>query len=257
MNGQVFGALYVFALAGLVVSAGVHSATYFGGGGLPAALLVLMHLGVFVPFGAGILGLGVGGGGWGGAGARGAASDAWRVVARHTPAWVFLVEVALGFYAFANFFLCLSLMEHASPHAEDGRYYLRDHGRIVRELSAEEFGRIRGYETRLMSADWLVFYAAGATMTRALSREGAVEEPPAGAPGSVMALEGRMPAAWPLQRILMIPGVIANLFFVWFVYQWMGMRFGEERFVFLGFVGLITLINVGRLIFWRQKKPAP
>jgi hypothetical protein len=255
----------VGALVGLAISAVVHVMAYTGGG--PSLFLVLpLHIGLFVPFGAGVIGLGTGNPGVGGA-------AAWRMVARHTPAWAFLGVVGLLFYAFANFFISMSLMQGGSPQEAEGRYVLADRGHVLREITAEEFTRLRSYETRLFSGHWLAFYAAGAVMNCALWRERrhpdgdaswAPEQPvsaggaaadgrtePEGEPGSMARLETRFPPSWPLQRVLMVPGLIGNLVFAWFAYTWIAPAAGPGGFIFLGALALITLINVARLVFWK------
>jgi hypothetical protein len=64
-------------------------------------------------------------------------------------------------YAFVTFFLCLGLTEGGSPEEEHGRYYLKNHGRMIREISAEEYRRFEAYEVRLFSAGWVAIAVVG------------------------------------------------------------------------------------------------
>lgn len=60
-------------------------------------------------------------------------------------------------YALINFVLFMALMEGGSPSTKDGKYYLHNHGRMIRELTKGEYQRFRAYEVRGFSGHWMMF----------------------------------------------------------------------------------------------------
>jgi hypothetical protein len=58
-----------------------------------------------------------------------------------------------------NFAIFLFLVRDGSPsHRPDGSFALTSHGRLVREVSEEEFHRYQAYVARGFSGHWMLFY---------------------------------------------------------------------------------------------------
>lgn len=81
-----------------------------------------------------------------------------RELAKGVPPWVAVLGGALFAYALLNFLLFLLHTEGGSASAEGGKYLLKDHGRLIREITATEFAAFRANEVRGFSGHWLVFY---------------------------------------------------------------------------------------------------
>jgi hypothetical protein len=75
-----------------------------------------------------------------------------------------LLGLTAFFYGPANFLIAVHwLLERAAPERVGDAYVLSDHGRIVREVTAAEYWRLRGYEARLASGFALVYGFLAAT----------------------------------------------------------------------------------------------
>jgi hypothetical protein len=68
----------------------------------------------------------------------------------------------VGAYCCINFYTLVGLSIHGSPVERDGRYWLEDHGRVVRALGDEEFRHRQMWEVRGLSAHLLAFALVGA-----------------------------------------------------------------------------------------------
>lgn len=75
------------------------------------------------------------------------------------PGPILLACIAFFIYTGINFALMQINLEGGSPQAEKGRYYLKNHGRMIRELTREEFDRFQAYELREVSGHWILFSA--------------------------------------------------------------------------------------------------
>jgi len=131
-------------LCALSLSVVVHGATFFGVS-LPAAFPPLwgLHVVAIIAFGAMML-----------TSRRtqrveGFALPKW-------PVWAYLLVIAAFLYAFINFAICFGLI-HGTPEVRDGLYVLSDHGRIIRELSADEYRWQQAYIARGFSGHWMFF----------------------------------------------------------------------------------------------------
>ena len=80
-----------------------------------------------------------------------------KEIIRSVPVSVRLVCIAVFIYVGINFGLFLMNSEGGGPQAQNGRYYLKSHGRIIRELREAEFHRFRAYELRGFSGHWILF----------------------------------------------------------------------------------------------------
>ncbi|MHC4404738.1 MAG: hypothetical protein ACYTG0_34235 [Planctomycetota bacterium] len=86
------------------------------------------------------------------------------------PRWTKILTVILFACATVNFIVAMVLLEGAGPEQrEDGSYVLKDHGRILRELTEEEYWRYRSYEARLFAGHWVLF-SSGSLMLLAGAR---------------------------------------------------------------------------------------
>jgi hypothetical protein len=141
----------VLALVGWIAAFCVHASTWFGID-VPALLpqVWLLHVGMFAVFVPMVLVMQV----------RGERDI--DVALATVPAWVKPAGAILFAYVAANFAYFMYRSGDGSPVEELGRYYLKDHGRIVRELSAAEYAAARIAVLRGFSGHWLVFYFAPA-----------------------------------------------------------------------------------------------
>ena len=74
------------------------------------------------------------------------------------PGRVFAVGLAIFIYAIINFMLFAAATQGGNPAIEAGQYVLKNHGRLVRELSFAEYEVLRANELRGFSGHWLFFY---------------------------------------------------------------------------------------------------
>ena len=146
----VFAAL---AAAGLVLSVAVHFSTFAGVDPLDLFPPVcLLHVGIFVVFVPAIA-----------VGNRKKPGESRSLASQfpHAPRWMAWMTGLFFVYAFVNFAVFIFLVrEGSSTRREDGTYAITDHGRTVREISAEEFHRRQAYVARGFSGHWMLFYSA-------------------------------------------------------------------------------------------------
>jgi hypothetical protein len=74
------------------------------------------------------------------------------------PGRVFAVGLAVFIYAMVNFALFIAATQGGNPAIEAGQYVLKNHGRLIRELSFAEYEALRANELRGFSGHWLFFY---------------------------------------------------------------------------------------------------
>jgi len=74
------------------------------------------------------------------------------------PGRVYAVGLAIFIYAMVNFALFLVATEGGNPAIEAGQYVLKNHGRLIRELTFAEYEALRANELRGFSGHWLFFY---------------------------------------------------------------------------------------------------
>lgn len=84
--------------------------------------------------------------------------DFWKRFFAPMPKWIKYAFYVLGAYTLINFLLFLYLVEGGSPDIRNGKYVLHSHGKIIRELTAEEYEMNKAYVVRGFSGHWLYFY---------------------------------------------------------------------------------------------------
>jgi hypothetical protein len=140
-------AISVVALLGFFASLIVHVTTFFGVDPSKHAPWVwALHFGIFVVFFPMVFAQ------------RGTKKEFWGKLNASLPRWGRYAVKALFAYALVNFALFLFLSKGGVPEESDGRYVLRNHGEIIRELSPEEYERQKAYVLRGFSGHWMVFY---------------------------------------------------------------------------------------------------
>jgi hypothetical protein len=104
----------------------------------------------------------------------------WRGM-EHAPRWMRVVLAVAFAYTFVNFALFLWRVEDGSPkRAPGGGYELRDGGKLVRAITADEYHWRCAHLARGFSGHWMLFYWACACMfTSALAAHPAPAAPPA------------------------------------------------------------------------------
>ncbi len=94
------------------------------------------------------------------------------VITRHAPLWMKVLSVALGAYAFFNFFFTVFVLnQEGVPSTSLGPKALVSHGKVIRRLSDEEYEKHQAYSVRGDSGHWMVFYAVGMTVLYSLTKE--------------------------------------------------------------------------------------
>ncbi len=78
-------------------------------------------------------------------------------IIRSFPMTIRILCAGVFLYTLVNFALFIINSEGGGPFAENGKYFLKSHGRVVRELSEQEFYRFRAYELRGFSGHWILF----------------------------------------------------------------------------------------------------
>lgn len=73
------------------------------------------------------------------------------------PPWLRVVCCIAFIYTMINFALFASLMEGGTPAICNGKYCLQNHGRLIRNITQEEFNRFRAYQVRGFSGHWMFF----------------------------------------------------------------------------------------------------
>ncbi len=73
------------------------------------------------------------------------------------PKWLIVVYVLISFYGFINF-LIFGLGAKGNAEIVDGKYVLRERGRVVREISKDEYDAVSAQSLRGFSGHWIIFY---------------------------------------------------------------------------------------------------
>lgn len=81
-----------------------------------------------------------------------------KLTERMTPQWAGRGVLVLFVYTALNFTYFVVAHEGAA-RLHDGKFALTDHGRLIREVTEEEFRAAERFEVRGMSAHWMLFAA--------------------------------------------------------------------------------------------------
>jgi hypothetical protein len=74
------------------------------------------------------------------------------------PIWVRILSVSFFLYVSVNFSLFINVMQEGNPErAVDGRYYISNHGELVRELTEVEYRSLAAYQVRGFTGTWMIF----------------------------------------------------------------------------------------------------
>jgi hypothetical protein len=74
------------------------------------------------------------------------------------PRRISLSRKVLHVYAVVNFVIWVFLSEGGTPDIRDGKYILHNHGKLMRELTQNEYKLFLINKMRFFSGIWLVFY---------------------------------------------------------------------------------------------------
>jgi len=152
MKKMLIVPLLILALAAFILSLLAHILSFFDVDVQSEYPYVwLLHIGIFVIFIPAIMFL--------------KKRQQSEILARTPPAFRVLA-IALFIYAFFNFFFTIFVLKKGgcNPVSENGTYFLKNKGHIVREISENEYEKQRAYDVRLFSGHWMVFYLFGAGM---------------------------------------------------------------------------------------------
>ena len=82
-----------------------------------------------------------------------------RILFKISPKPLILLTFIIYIYAILNFFLFMGSMP-GSPTEKEGGYILSNHGKVIKEISFEEFKYYQRKEAIGFSGHWMVFYSA-------------------------------------------------------------------------------------------------
>jgi len=145
-----------FSALVLAVSLVVHLSTFCGVDPMAAIPGVMfIHVAIFPPFFAAII--------YTNKANRESGLKQERIF-KFAPSWMRTMTGAFFAYAIVNFIVFLFLVEGGSPEQRDGKYFLANHGHVIRQLSEAEFHRMQAYVVRGFSGHWMLFSSAAATL---------------------------------------------------------------------------------------------
>jgi hypothetical protein len=140
----------------LIVSFAAHLSTFFPIDPMESIPgIMFIHVAIFPPFIAAILSANKA--------TREQGYDHKRIL-QLAPAWMRTMFYAFFAYALLNFVLFFILSGGNAPTRLDGKYFLTQHGRVVREISEAEYHRQKAYVVRGFSGHWMMFSVAAMAM---------------------------------------------------------------------------------------------
>jgi hypothetical protein len=74
------------------------------------------------------------------------------------PTWARFTAIVLFGYALINFAVFMFRTQGGNPTIHGGRYLLKSHGRLIREITPVEYAAFRANEVRGFSGHWMLFY---------------------------------------------------------------------------------------------------
>lgn len=81
---------------------------------------------------------------------------AWAKLA--LPKRISLSRKLIQVYAVVSFVIFMFLSEGGAPNIKDGKYILHNHGKLIRELTQDEYKTFIVNEMRFFSTFWIFFY---------------------------------------------------------------------------------------------------
>ena len=96
------------------------------------------------------------------------------------PRWASVALIVVFVYAIVNFAVFFYLSEGGGPDIRNGQFILHSHGRLIRQLSEDEYHLKKAYELRGYSGHWLLFYVLPAFYFLLQRRTGSTGTPPSG-----------------------------------------------------------------------------
>lgn len=91
--------------------------------------------------------------------------DYWKIATHYAPYWMKVLCIALLVYTFFNFFFTIFVLnEGGVPAKLNGKKVLHSHGRVIRELTDEEYEKHQAYSVRTFSGHWMLFYCVAMTV---------------------------------------------------------------------------------------------
>jgi hypothetical protein len=168
-NPRKFGITFLAIISGVIflVSLVVHLATFVSPPSVSMESMWFIHLAIFVPFGSMVIIASV-------RQRKNIKNEKMSLMYRYINQYVegfefikrifrtvprpaLIIGIILAIYIPINFILFIGRSLEGSPHEDDGRYYLSDHGTYVRELTEEEYIQYQAYEVRGFSGHWMIF----------------------------------------------------------------------------------------------------
>jgi hypothetical protein len=141
-------ALSLVAFAGFFMSLLVHVTTFFGiDPSKHVPFVWALHLGIFVVFIPMVIYQ-----------RPKLRKNNWRIFIDAVPRWARYAVKGFFAYALINFALFFYLSGGGVPEVRDGRYVLHNHGKVIRELSEDEYELQNAYVLRGFSGHWMLFY---------------------------------------------------------------------------------------------------
>jgi hypothetical protein len=147
--------IFYLALVGLLLSAAAHFSTYMGIDPQERFPYIwLLHIGIFIVWLPAVAVQGML-----------PRDEKGRFKPfQFAPRWMQLLTGVAFVYALVNFAVFIFLISSGSPYKENGQYVLKDHGKLVRQITEQEYHQYRAYEVRGFSGHWMIFYLAAMTM---------------------------------------------------------------------------------------------
>ena len=87
----------------------------------------------------------------------------FKALCEQAPVWMVVIAAAGLFYAFVNFLLFMT-MQNGTPAFKDGQYYLHNHGKLIRNITEQEYHYIKASMLRGFSGHWIAFYGIAAAV---------------------------------------------------------------------------------------------
>lgn len=81
----------------------------------------------------------------------------YKIIFKETPTWMAIIAGAGFIYAFINFMLSM-FSQQGTPSIQDGQFILQNHGKLIKNLTEQEYHHYKANEIRGFSGHWVLFY---------------------------------------------------------------------------------------------------